>query len=74
MSAREFRKLKSGNEVCIVRWPWWVQSLNAKCQNSECKQKEQVLKCFPEVDGRLRLVITTAAFGMGIDCPDSGES
>ena len=33
-------------------------------------EKEQVLKCFTEVDGRLCLVIATAAFGMDIDYPD----
>ena len=33
-------------------------------------KKDEVNQSFTEVGGRLRLVITTTAFGMGIDCPD----
>ncbi len=33
-------------------------------------KKEEVLKLFSEPDGKLRLVIATTAFGLGIDCPD----
>ena len=31
-------------------------------------KKEELVKSFSEVDGNLRLVIATTAFGMGIDC------
>ena len=41
---------------------------SARMQTSD--KKEQVLKCFTEVDGRLHLVIATAASGMDIDCSD----
>ena len=33
-------------------------------------KKDEVLQSFTEVGGRLRLVIATTAFGMGIDCAD----
>ena len=33
-------------------------------------KKEEVLKSFAKVDGVLRLLIATSAFGMGVDCPD----
>ena len=34
------------------------------------EKKDQVLQSFSEIDGVLRLVIATTAFGMGIDCPN----
>ncbi len=34
------------------------------------EKKEEVLLLFKKMDGKLRLVIATTAFGMGIDCPD----
>ena len=42
---------------------------SARVQISD--KKEHVLKCFTDADGKLHLVIATAAFGMGIDCPDA---
>ena len=33
-------------------------------------KKEEVLHSFSSLNGKLRLVIATTAFGMGIDCPD----
>ena len=41
---------------------------SARVQTSD--KTEQILKYFTEVDGKLRLVIATTAFGMDIDCPD----
>lgn len=37
---------------------------------STTEKKEEVLKSFCVVDGTLRIVIATTAFGLGIDCPD----
>ena len=37
------------------------------------EMKEKVLCSFTKVGSRLRLVIATTAFGMGIDCPDIQE-
>lgn len=37
---------------------------------TECSVKEAILKSFCNVDGNLRVVIGTIAFGMGIDCPN----
>ena len=34
------------------------------------EKKEEVLELFAKSSGKLRLVIATTAFGMGIDCPD----
>ncbi len=34
------------------------------------EKKEEVLESFAKSGGKLRLVIATTAFGMGIDCPD----
>ena len=34
------------------------------------EKREQVLSSFTKVDSKLRLVIATTAFGLGIDCPD----
>ena len=34
------------------------------------EKKEEVLESFAKSSGKLRLVIATTAFGMGIDCPD----
>ena len=33
-------------------------------------KKEDVLKLFSQKDGKLRLILATTAFGMGVDCPD----
>jgi len=37
---------------------------------SKQEMKEKVLNSFIKADGKLRLVIATTAFSMGIDCPD----
>ena len=37
---------------------------------SKKEMKEKVLTSFVKADGKLRLVIATTAFSMGIDCPD----
>ena len=34
------------------------------------KVKNAILQSFLKTDGRLRILIATVAFGMGIDCPD----
>ena len=34
------------------------------------EKKEQVLQSFAKSDGKLRLIVATTAFGMGVDCPD----
>ena len=34
------------------------------------EKKEEVLQSFVRGDGKVRLLIVTTAFGMGIDCPD----
>ena len=33
-------------------------------------EKAEVLIVLPKVNGKLRLVIATTAYGMGVDCPD----
>ena len=33
-------------------------------------KKDQVLSHFSQRNGKVRVVIATTAFGMGIDCPD----
>lgn len=33
-------------------------------------KKQQVMSAFQQVDRRLRLVIATTEFGLGVDCPD----
>ena len=37
---------------------------------SKAEMKEKVLSSFKQVAGKLRVVIATTAFSMGIDCPD----
>lgn len=37
---------------------------------TERKVKDQIIRSFTEVSSPLRIVIATAAFGMGIDCPN----
>ena len=39
-----------------------------KC--TEPSVKEDIISCFSRQDGKLRIVIATIAFGMGLDCPD----
>ena len=34
------------------------------------QQKKEVLKLFSQKDGKLRMILATTAFGMGMDCPD----
>ena len=37
------------------------------------EKKEQILTTFSRTDSKLRLVIATTAFGLGVDCPDIGQ-
>ena len=37
---------------------------------SSPENKDQVLYNFTDTKGKLRLVIATSAFGLGVDCPD----
>ena len=35
--------------------------------------KKQIVKSFCDPNGRLRIVVSTVAFGMGLDCPNVKE-
>jgi len=46
---------------------WLVDMFTRVSSNSK---KEAVIKSFSTIDGTLRVLIATTAFGMGLDCPD----
>ena len=37
---------------------------------STAQKKEEISDAFVKTEGRLRLIIATTSFGMGIDCPN----
>ena len=39
---------------------------------SKAEKREDIIKIFTIQDSKLNLIIATTAFGMGIDCPDTG--
>ena len=53
-------------DICKFR----LQDMYSACTTSAEDVKKWILDSFTKPNGKVRIIVTTVAFGMGLDCPN----